>query len=520
MSHRDITYALPTSCIRIAGTITETTDRVLEQTTIIPEASATLHVHGVTRDQTLRVKGGVLRDTTLKLELTNDGRLTSADAESVGQLGKVVLGVVGAGATVAGALTGLGGVAAALTAAAGAGAGREVAPANRPKATLTDEQRVAAKYASEHEAIAGLRAVYAGLIDDTLKGIAQVAKEAADDTGERWEKISRLQRLERLLATLRAELAPLDEHFKIWRASTITTRVETHERCFSLDTLRDAKLRVENGALTHAPDAHASVRFAWEQLGIAVVIPEPAREAQVPLAEVRENAILTRVARRTSIAVYERSGERAVLREQTPQLVVDAASETAVMKLGRSPWAKRSMKLGFSELGVVTSVASGSSSSAAAAADALGGLPGAVGGGLESASKIRTELASLRSAELDADAARAKKELELKQTEIAQAGLAATEKDMVALARLEQQAAIAGQRKSIRDAAEPAQPTAAALELAAVKARLELVTLERELAVAERRLQAETELGALRLEVERLRARNSASGGGESTSGQ
>jgi hypothetical protein len=123
MGSRDLTYALPVLCVRVEGTIAETTDDVLKTAASVPEATVTLHVHGLLRDQTLRIKTGFLRDTSIALELTDDGRLKSTDAESAGQLGKVVLGVVGAGATVAGLLASPAATAATAAAAAAAGAG-------------------------------------------------------------------------------------------------------------------------------------------------------------------------------------------------------------------------------------------------------------------------------------------------------------------------------------------------------------------------------------------------------------
>lgn len=107
------------------------------------------------------------------------------------------------------------------------------------------------------------------------------------------------------------------------------------------------------------------------------------------------------------------------------------------------------------------------------------------------------QLAALRTKSLFQEVDRAKKQLELKQTEIAAAGLAATEGDQLELLRLQQQVQLA-------DAFAKLRPDAlAAVEL---KTQTDLVNAQRELDVARRQLQTETDLAELRAQIERLQA--------------
>jgi hypothetical protein len=70
-----------------------------------------------------------------------------------------------------------------------------------------------------------------------------------------------------------------------------------------------------------------------------------------------------------------------------------------VVRFRRSLWAKRSTKLGFSDLGVMTSYAIGSTSSAGALVDAAGQVPQAFSSNLEEAAKIDGQLMQVAKAD-------------------------------------------------------------------------------------------------------------------------
>lgn len=485
MAKHELTYALPMSYTSLEGGVTVTEDSVLGSgPASAPETTVSLSVGADTRDQTVTLKTGGLFDTAASFEVTDDGRLKSAESESTGQLGKVVLGVVGAGSVVAGLATGVpAGSLAALI--GGAAARHEIAPANRP-APETPEAKIATAYRTKFPSEADHRATYLDLVKRTVTRIAELSERLVGDQpdNERWRDAAELRHLRALLPDLRAELDRLNEHFGAWRATTIATRVEKLERRFPLDKLHAAAVKItETGIETGDPEVAA----AWEQLGVAVLIePVPGEAASGEVKRVgkesRENEIIVRVPRVVRVSIYERADGKPVLREQGEHPVMDSACETELVKLRRSWWAKRKVAVGFSDLGAMKSYSHSSESSASAAATTLGSLPEAVSGGLEQAAKVRTQLATLTSADLDAQLSRAKKRVELKQQELTAAGLTATEKDHAELERLKQEAEMASKRKSIvTDTAKPAAPDPSATEIASLKQQVELMKLRLEL---------------------------------------
>ena len=88
--------------------------------------------------------------------------------------------------------------------------------------------------------------------------------------------------------------------------------------------------------------------------------------------------------------------------------------------------------------------------------------------------------------------------MDLKQQELTEAGLSATQEQYAELEALKQQVAIADARKTI-------DPTTLATE--ELKRKAAYLEANREKAVAERQFAAESELADMRLEIERLKAR-------------
>ena len=399
MPKPEISYALPVSCLEVSGTVTETHDTILDVRSSAPVTTVALHTHGIDRNQVLQILTGTMRDTSLALQLTHDGLLTSADAESTGQLGKTVVGVVGAAAALGSLVALPPPISAAAAAAAAAIAGHEAADAHaaylggRGKAKEdTLEQKIGAAYNKAYPDVAPLRDRYATLVNDAVARIATLAEGMLGGDPNRTTAAQISQQRE-LLTVLRAELELLDKHFATWRAGTISTHTAEHQRCFSLDVLRGSGVEVTNSAVTFARDADASVQFAWDTLGVAVTMDPAGTPRNVP-GETRPNAVIVRLPRRIRLSVYERVAGRPVLRQEKAYLVVDSACETQVVRFRRSLWAKRSTKLGFGDLGVLTSYAVGSTSSASALADTAGQLPKTVSSDLDEAAKIAKDLSA------------------------------------------------------------------------------------------------------------------------------
>ena len=261
-------YALPVSRIRVDGTLTVTKDAVTSTTEKTPEVTVALEVCAKERNQTLQFHTGWIFNTAVGLELTDDGRLVSSDLESTGQLGKVVLGVVGAGAAVAGVV---------MNPAALAGAA--IHGALRTATTAEDRQEIEQRppvdpaileYRKTHEDLDDLRKKYEAIVEKAVRRVGELGSLIVDepDASKRWGHISELRQLQSVMPSLEAELDRLVQHFKTWRASKITTRSEAYERCFDLDALRQAGVVVEGEQVSFSEGADETVKLSWQELGV------------------------------------------------------------------------------------------------------------------------------------------------------------------------------------------------------------------------------------------------------------
>lgn len=485
-------YALPVSALRFNGAVTTTYDTLLDaDPTHARSGTVTLDVvagkhrrHAVFRDR-------LLRDTSASFTVTEDGRLLSANVETTGQVGKVVLGVAAAAANIAGL-------------AAGVPPGVLGGFLKTEGEDLTPDQRVAAAYAAAFPDVAVLRQKYEALVRQAVSDIAETAERlfAATDYAARANLLSRLAIAERQLPVLRSELARLELHYGAWRAGTLSQHTETHERVVTLDTLRAAGVHVDADGEVQFDAQAGEVRDLWELLGLTVVMSPSGSALEVPQPD-GDNVILVREPRVATLFVYERGGDgRARLQRSVEQLVIDSACPTRAVELSSSWFAKRSGTLTFSALGNLTGLSHSAGSSAAAVAGTLGELPETVAGSLETATKIRASWVGMHDARLDEELARTKKDIELKQQQLTAAGLAATSDQHAELARLTQQADMLAKRKLIGDAGLDA----GARNVSALKQEVELLKGQKDLSEAARGLAAEQQLYELRLEIERLKA--------------
>jgi hypothetical protein len=135
---------------------------------------------------------------------------------------------------------------------------------------------------------------------------------------------------------------------------------------------------------------------------------------------------------------------------------MDRLCELQTIVFHKSMLAKRTTALTFSDLGALTGVATTRTAAAAALADAAQAIPGTVAASLEQTKKLYDDFGALRDRAIDTRLAELKKQLALKQNEIALAGLHATEAQSAELARLKQQEEILKEQKAIAGYATPA----------------------------------------------------------------
>lgn len=459
-----IRYALPVSAVRVSATVTFTTDELVDDGTTqrTVEAAATLEVVAGPRNQTIIADAGRFAAAKASFALTEDGRLTSASARSEGGAGKLLLGAAKLGAV--GAALAVGGapgamLAAGAVAAAGADEDREAEPAD----PILDA------YRREHPEEWELRARYTEVLKSAVHGIADATEEWSGAEGEdRKPALERMRTQRKIAAVARSELEWLDRHFEAWRATKVSVRTETHEQLLELEAL--AGITVDNGGVNFG-ERGTKARKVWEDFDILVTVSEAQRSA--PEGEKRTNQALVRVPRRATVSVYERQGEQAVLRESRSALVLDDACETWTIELPKRALGDAEVNLNFAASGAWTGISTASTSGAAALADTLGQLPETIGGAVTTAKSFHTELAGLRSLGSEQRLAQLERELKVRQTELAKAGLLATEGSFVELEKLKREADLIAQRKAI--APTVADPIDA--EIASLRQQVQLLRL-------------------------------------------
>ena len=489
LEHTDeIGYRLPISAVRITATITEADDTILEAKERTPEATIDLVVIGG-EQLTARIDSNVLEDTNVAFTMTDDGVLVSSSVDSTGEAGKVVLGAVSVGATIAGAFLGAPGAVGAVTKLAHEG----LAVGAEPESLLPDEpdeeqDPVMAAFAKQNTAVYRRRKRYAELVEKLQSRAADALSTLCDtdDAELRRDAVYRLRTDQRALSFARAESARLDEVFNAWRATTINTRTEAHQTLLTLDEIRLSRAGVDGAgkvvfaAADDLPSqaAKAKAEKIWTDLGVVLALERGTDDAgDTPeVSEPHEdNKILVRSPRRITLSLYRRKDDEdakaalspqrrhnaeaeptAELVEAKPQEVMDRLCAVHTIVFHKSILAKRTTALTFSDLGALTGIATTRTAAAAALADTAQAIPGTVAASLEEAKKLSDDVGALRDRAIDARLAELKKEVAVKQNEIALAGLHATEAQSAELTRLQQQEAILKAQKTLAGYAIPA----------------------------------------------------------------
>jgi hypothetical protein len=488
-------YRLPLSCIRVKGSRTSVHDMVLDAETTSAAATVGLDVMGDHHVREGEIDSDLFTETKTALEWSDDGRLVTSSVDVTGQGGKIIAGIVGAGAALAGVLTANPGLALAGSAAGAIGM-RFFAPqeaAHEPEPSES-EKKVADAYASEHPDVAQTREMYAELVADLLDRLGAALKN--DDDTVRARRL--VHALEYDLASARSQLSKLDELFKAWRATKIESRVETYEFTLSLDDIEKAGPTVDSaGTLQWTGQAddrsRKAVQEVLEKLDLLVTVEaapgttDDAASKSMPEPPPSEQGIVIRWPRRVQLTTYEKKADGFVPRSSTPALIMDASCHHEVARVSQSllRWlfSKQKIQMGFSASGGLHSITVGSTSAAAGLADTLGALPGGVASSLGYSKKIVDRVYGLRETAVNQEIDRLTNQIKLKQLELDQAGLAATSDSYVELKELKRQVEILTQRKTIGELSVSGDTTAT--EIAELKQEIGLLKARQQLEQAE-----------------------------------
>ena len=246
----------------------------------------------------------------------------------------------------------------------------------------------------------------------------------------------------------------------------------------------------ENDPDWRVNEARRKVREAWVNLGCAVLIrfdsphvpPIPRRPTKEGIKK-GQQVIWTRLPRQVVLEFYraddqpsvDPSNQRAILVDRKPVLVLDGRCRWQEYSTGSGVFGTQKRGITFSAEGVPAKLDFSDEPGTASAISAVAGIPKNVAELLESFTKASDSLNSLRQKNLEYELARTKQEVELKEKQLAAAGLAATEVDFAKLESLKQQVEIIEKQK-ITSPTEPVKDKAAE-DLNALRQSVEMAWL-------------------------------------------
>ncbi len=503
----DVGYFLPVTTVRFTGKTTVTTDELRDPTvvTVDTAADACFITRADSRyPRTAQVRTRPVSDVNISLSLTDDQRLTAASSDSTGQLGSVVSTVLGTAVT-----TGAMILAAGLT------------ESVRTYSARAAADNAEAKYLADHAEAATLRTRYRTIVATTATRIADLTEVLANSGTANPAVATELSQLRIARLNAEAELTRLDASFDAWRAGfrksvtselvidVPTDALPAHSTVKPDSTETDLRSHRLGGTFDSAGLSTAALAV-WNQLGVIVTrgsagidaVPgdEPATDRRQTVNAATSDGIVIRRPDQITWRLWSRvtpTQSDVVLVRESAAAVVDARSSEVFFKFRKSMWAKRSIKVGLSDAGILKQFDATASSSAAAVAAAVNSSGAAMAGGVKGVADLSTSYYSIRDARSDHAAAQLKRQLDQKQTELTLSGLNATAGQYDELLRLQQQVALTSAQASL----DPA-----ALQAAAIQRNVGVLSARKDEATTSRELRTEIELSAIRQQVDAVTA--------------
>lgn len=424
----EITYRLPRTELVVTGGVRTSRDRLKlvdgqPKTATALTYSAVKLVTSADLSPILTVIPPTGRLSTYKgsFGVAPDGRLTSASADITGEAGAALK-----------SLASLAGTAVAIAALDVTGA---------PKDDADDEQ-ILAEYRNDHPdpcaAFLELRKARKKLDAQMRTEVGKVAAGSGD--------LAELRRVQALIAAIGVQLTAADGHFRTWRSS----KVETLDQAFELRVaLADIPPRMADagwaaGGTATGTGPPKNLQELWERYGVGIeaswlggsTTPRSQQEKQAIAA--KTDHVYTRVAELLELRLVQAHGADVVETGRQRALVADEWSKVKDFKLKSSWFGRKSLALAFDADGFVSTVSVEGSSALAAGLAAAGGVTDGFTSGVEGGTKAFNAVRSAGRASLDAELARVKGEVELRQQRLLASGLDATTADTVELQRLQQ----------------------------------------------------------------------------------
>jgi hypothetical protein len=236
-----------------------------------------------------------------------------------------------------------------------------------------------------------------------------------------------------------------ETQFHAWRAQKKSHKDVAFE--FRAE-LMDIPLSIANANWQPGGGAPAGGRVEnlqqlWERFGIGVQADWPrhsGRAERTPQAppDDEPHTVFTRTPELLHLHVVKAEDDSIV--EVSHELLAVADSRVPIHQfdLQASVWGENGLTLTFDENGFVSSVGTSTTPGFVAGLEAVAGVTEGFATGVESGTKAYTSVQAARRASMDAELARIKAQVELRQQKLTSAGLDATTGDAVGLQRLQQ----------------------------------------------------------------------------------
>lgn len=444
----ELPYFLPVTQVCLRATMIQLVDAIEPERNATETSSWSAELATVAdyaEERTVVVSNGLLRDYGIRLDLTDDGRLTSAGVESVGQLGSVLTSAAGLATSIAAAVV-FSFPAATPAVPSVISKGGSVRPTGT--GTAPGPSPVEARYFQERPGeaahLVSLRSTHAEVLAQLAAARCRYMDADAAGRAEAW---THYRRTATLLADVSKDLERAKALFDAWRHmhQKFTEYVEAVSVAVSalpmMDRTTGRKLELRWGT----DEESAAVRRFFETTG-RVLARTTATERPVSaqtVADTRRHASL-RMRRPRPVefaSVFQDKDQGLWLTEARRELIVDANCSEVRLPLRKSWFARRKTVVDMSPLGALTSVELDGNATGAAAAAGLSGIEFGALASLFSSLKTARALPEIAPVDEASELARLKREIALTERRLLGAGKAAPQADFARLKQLKQQAA-------------------------------------------------------------------------------
>lgn len=441
----ELPYRLPRTEVVVSGTHSRVTDHIvtswsgesITQLDITAQTAADLRSCPV-----LQLRQGFLSNYFGAVTQHADGRLRSARRSHSGQGGTAVKSL----ATLAGAV--VRGLALAGT------------PAERPVREETGDDRVVSdQYSIECRAAFERRIEIAKLQGKAHVELIRLAGEILEKPTAAPAAKARMAQVQSALASLDAERRLADLHFEAWRAGTRSSdenRFELRIPVAALPTEINELATLAASASTGVTGVPTSWSDLWQRFGIGLVATwGEGRKAQAQAVDNQKSSTIQ--ARRPDhliLQIVHGRGERTVM-DISHHFVADEFSRLEKFDISKNIFRDTSLEVTFDAQGMLVGLSSASTSALSGALGATATLPDAFASGAESVGYAQNSLLEGRRASADAELARLRQEIRLRQDRVVTAGLGVMPEDAAELQRLQRAQSILSAQSKI-SGADPA----------------------------------------------------------------